>query len=204
MPPKKNINKDILISGAVNLIRKGNDKLSARLVAKECGCSVVPIYSEFENMDQLEVEVISKLNYMLINYPIELVEGNDFLNKGLSYIAFATEEKKLFSWLFKADILNNENIKNILKPFLNESYTKLRSHPYTSSWTDDEVKQIVEDLWVYTHGYAVLVNSGVVKNKDRNELINCLRRVFASLAPKKGEKIWKFQEKKFLQTTKYY
>lgn len=188
MPPKKNINRDVLVKGAINLIRKDHDKLSARLVAKECGCSVVPIYSEFENMEQLETEVIRELNKQLINFPIEPVDNNDFLNKGLSYIAFASQEKKLFSWLFNSNNLDHKDIKNILSPFLDHSYTELRSHVFTSSWSDMEVRQIVEDLWIYTHGYAVLVNSGVIKNKNRSDLINCLKRVFISLAPIKGDK----------------
>lgn len=188
MPPKKHISREVLIQGAINLIKKGIDKPSARLVAKECGCSVVPIYSEFENMDELETEVIKELNYQLISYPIEPVKDNQFLNTGLSYISFATKEKKLFNWLFTSDKVKNSNIRDIFRPFMNKSFLTLREHEYTKSWTDDEVRQIVDDLWIYTHGLALLINSGVIEHKDREELINCLCRVFIGLEPIKGDK----------------
>ena len=61
MPPKVRITKAQILEGAVALVRRcGADALNARELAKQLECSTQPIFSNFENMEQLKLAVVGE------------------------------------------------------------------------------------------------------------------------------------------------
>ncbi|MDE6790238.1 MAG: TetR/AcrR family transcriptional regulator, partial [Clostridia bacterium] len=66
MPPKVKFSKGQIVLAALDIVREqGITALTARAVADKLKCSVAPVFSVFENMDELREEVIrqSKLDY---------------------------------------------------------------------------------------------------------------------------------------------
>ena len=55
MPAVRRISRDAIVDAAVEVLREGGfSAVNARSVAKKLGCSTQPIYSSFQNMDELK------------------------------------------------------------------------------------------------------------------------------------------------------
>ena len=60
MPPKFKFTKAEMIKAALELVREGGmDALTARALAKKLGCSAKPIFGLFQNMQEVQQEVLS-------------------------------------------------------------------------------------------------------------------------------------------------
>lgn len=104
MPPKVRINKEDIISAALELIRQeGADAINARAIASALGCSTQPIFSNFASMEELEGEVMRaaySLYFEFIKNEEERAEYPKYKSFGMAYIRFAKEERELFKFLF--------------------------------------------------------------------------------------------------------
>lgn len=184
MPPRKRINRNEIVKSSLKLIRKGLSSISARTVAKEMGMSVVPIYSEFENMKKLEEEIIKTISEMLFSKKYQGKTPYLFLNIGVGYIKFATEERELFNWLFNSSIYRESQTELVLRPIINRTYSVVRGIDFFSQCKDNEVKEFVDNLWIYTHGLATLLNTEVINKMTEAELIGKLTLAFEGFDPR--------------------
>lgn len=102
MPPRVKFQKKEIVNAALNVVRKeGIDAVTAREVAKELKVSVGPIFTWFETMDQLKVEVYVVAKERYRNYIEQgLKEKIPFLGLWHQYIRFAKEEPELYKLLF--------------------------------------------------------------------------------------------------------
>lgn len=102
MPPKVKFQKEEIVQAALNVARKqGLDAVTAREVAKELGVSVGPIFTWFDTMEQLKMEVYALAK---ARYRDHIVRGLDepipFLGVWRHYLAFARQEPELYRLLF--------------------------------------------------------------------------------------------------------
>jgi AcrR family transcriptional regulator len=70
------------------------------------GCSTMPIYSHFKNMQALEDEVVKKAWKRVMNYQAERYTGDVWIDQGIGYVRFARNENNLFKCM-----LNGHNMK---------------------------------------------------------------------------------------------
>jgi len=98
MPPKKQIEKDVILNKAFEITRSdGIESLTARSLAASLHCSTQPIYQAFADMKTLEKEVAKKsFAFMLQQMHIETEAMHQDLDYVLHYIRFALEETHLF------------------------------------------------------------------------------------------------------------
>lgn len=109
MPPKKQINKHLIIEKAFEIVQKeGYPSLTARRLAKEINCSTQPIYQTFADMKELKSELISmaqeKMYRFIMDHSDSTIPAE--LSYILAYIRFAQEEKYLFQLIFTSGGLN--------------------------------------------------------------------------------------------------
>ena len=102
MPPRVKFQKREIVNAALNVVRKeGINAVTAREVAKELQVSVGPIFTWFETMDQLKVEVYMLAKEEYRDYIEQgLKEKIPFLGLWRQYIRFAKEEPELYKLLF--------------------------------------------------------------------------------------------------------
>jgi len=104
MPRKNLFTKELFINAAFKIIReKGRDKLSARSLARELGCSTMPVYSYLKSMKTLVNDLEEKAVDLMLTYQTTSSTGQPFLDMGLGYVLFARNEKNLFRFLFMAN-----------------------------------------------------------------------------------------------------
>ena len=102
MPPKQRITKTMIQEGAFRVFRQeGMDRVNARSVARELGCSTQPIFSYFSGMNELKSDIEERA-YTQFTEAIRpaLAQENVLLACCCGYIDFAREEPKLFRYLF--------------------------------------------------------------------------------------------------------
>lgn len=97
MPRKTQFTAEDVVTAAFRLVKKkGLAGLSAPSVAAEMGCSTMPIYSHFENMQALEDEVVKKAWKILDDYQAGSYTGDVWVDQSVGYIRFARQEPHLF------------------------------------------------------------------------------------------------------------
>ena len=101
MPRKNLFTKDMFINAAFKILREnGRDKLSARSLARELGCSTMPVYSYLKSMKTLVNDLEEKAVDLMLTYQTTSSTGQPFLDMGLGYVLFARNEQNLFRFLF--------------------------------------------------------------------------------------------------------
>lgn len=107
MPPKFLFTKEQVIQAALQLVRqRGMSGLTARGLAEQLGCSVKPIFSLFETMEQVQRETLAAAHALYqqqLERAMAAGQHPPYKASGLAYIRFAKEEPELFKLLFMRD-----------------------------------------------------------------------------------------------------
>ena len=184
MPRKTQFTAENVITAAFKLVReKGLDGLSAPSVAEKMGCSTMPIYSHFKNMQALEDEVIQKAWTLVVEYETRHYTGDRWIDQAMGYVLFARDERNLFNcmlagrnldlkyemqkrhWQYQADRLDNyEGFKDLDK----DQCTRIRyaramlSHGVAMSPNTGMNKVIIENNTILS-GFLTNVSQALLK-----------------------------------------
>ena len=174
MPPIAKISKEDIINKAVNIARCENfNSINARRLAKELGCSVQPIFSNFKNMEELKNVVLSKICELFYETITKVEDSNisKYKQVGLNYIKFAKAEPNMFKLIF----LGNNKCP-MEEEFVNEKNNYyLKVYDLIENDTGLDKKKIPSfhlKMWIFTHGLATLVASKCTfTDEEINELL---------------------------------
>jgi AcrR family transcriptional regulator len=166
MPPKSVFNKSRIVDSSLRIVReKGLKQLSAREVARELVSSTRPVYEQFESMDELKKTVLREIVDLLYDYVTRQYTKNPFLNTGVGYALFARDHREYF----KAIFLEGSDARAIIDEMLRKLDKEIVKVPELKKLSHAERKDLLRRSWIYTHGFAVMVFSGYIKNvQDRN------------------------------------
>lgn len=156
MPPRFKFTREEVIEAAVKLTREsGIAAVTARKLAAELGSSAKPIFGLFENMEEVQHEVLNAASQLYTKYTREEVASGKYLPYkaiGMAYIRFAKEEKELFKLLYMRDRSNeklddgNETLKPVVE--LIQQQTGL---------SEENAFLLQVEMWVYVHGIATMI-----------------------------------------------
>lgn len=158
MPPKSKFTRDETVKVALDIVRENGIKaLTARALGARLGSSACPIFTVFDNMDDVQsaVKVAAKVLYG--DYiKTGLLFEPAFRGVGIQYIRFAMEEPRLFELLFMTMLNESPNIDNVLL-IIDEYYSDILLSAQTSyNLNESDSKRLYHHLWIYSHGIAVL------------------------------------------------
>ena len=162
MPPKVKFTKQQIIDTAFLMVKtEGADALTARNLGKKLGCSSAPIFTAFENMEEVQIEVAKKALALYGEYIKEgLQDTIPFKGTGLAYVRYAIDHPLLFRFVFMSKgsgetthylPAEDDNEPEILS-------TIMRSHQISK----EDARRLYNHLSIYTHGLAVLFAQGNV------------------------------------------
>ena len=104
MPRNFMFTKEQVINAAIELTReRGFAAVTARALGENLGSSSKPVFSLFENMEELQDEVVRSAFELHRKYLEEYMAGSEYppyKASGMAYIRFAKEERELFMLLF--------------------------------------------------------------------------------------------------------
>ncbi len=188
MPPKAKFTRKEIIDKALEIVRRdGIEGLTARALGEKLGSSARPIFTVFENMEELEREVMSGIRAVYSEYiEIGLSSEIPFKGVGAQYIMFAIREPRMFRILFMREHKENIGVSDIL-PVIDENYDRILGSVKDGYKLDDrEAKTLYSHLWIYTHGIAALCATGMCRFTGE-EISNMMSEVFVSLLKKMKE-----------------
>ena len=158
MPPKCKFTREEIIRSALEIARnEGADSITARALGAKLGASSKPIFSVFENMEEVQAEVQKAAKALYAGHvQIGLQQELAFKGVGTQYILFAIKEPKLFQLLFMSEQQQKPPVAGIL-PIIDESYEQiLLSVQNGYGLGKNDAENLYRHLWIYTHGIAVL------------------------------------------------
>ena len=171
MPPKPKITKDMILTTVLNITREtGFEAVNARSIAGKLQCSTRPIFTCYENMEELKAEFLDFAFEYYNRYVEEYKKSQNiesYLLFPLSYIEFAKEETNLFRLLFISDMdLDMSEANDFYKELGNEE--KAKAFSQIIGVEPKQGKEIFLDFFLYSHGIAVLTATGKLSFDSRN------------------------------------
>ncbi|MCR5715855.1 MAG: TetR/AcrR family transcriptional regulator [Lachnospiraceae bacterium] len=181
MARKEVVTKNDLLRCAFDLARsEGFEEVTARKLAAKAGCSTQPIFRVYKNMDELLQEVMSHaiafFEQYYTNYP-KAEEDLPFVNLGLAYIGFATNEKHLFQMMF----LSSKRGEHSLYELLNgRSGNLLREITKAKEQGCLDPEGLFMKMWIFIHGAASMAITGDydLSERETEELLKKTYRAF--------------------------
>ncbi|MCM1144902.1 MAG: TetR/AcrR family transcriptional regulator [Blautia sp.] len=182
MPPRAKFTKEQIIEAALEIVRTENfESLTARALGKKLGSSACPIFTVFENMEEVQQATLTAARHVYRKYIKEgLSENPAFKGVGTQYILFAINEPKLFQILFMSEQSGLPDIDNVL-PIIDESYDEILASITTGYGMEQEkAERLYKHLWIYTHGIASLCATKMC-HFTGEEISRMISEVFSSL-----------------------
>lgn len=157
MPPKVRFRKEEIAAAALEIARKqGIDAVTAREVAKKLGVSVGPIFTWYENMEQLKADVHAQARHLYREYIERGLAGPvPFLGVGQQYLRFAKDEPELYRLLFlrRPDSVSGGAME-ALKFSQDLARESLMRIYHMEAWMAD---CYFRDLWLVVFSFATLI-----------------------------------------------
>lgn len=182
--PRQRINKEILLDQAYDIVKcRGIFALSAKSLSQAASCSVQPIYSYFENMDELKDYVYQRAGKEYQKFLIETVallrekyKGESAaLFNGMAHILFADQLPHLFFLLFQQTL--STAISTML-PHISEGQVCVEWLVQRIGETfEEKERDMAQGFFLFIHGTACAVHSGLVK-MDMSLLISFLKHQY--------------------------
>lgn len=186
MPPKEKLTKQDIVSGAVELIRrKGIKALNARALAEELDCSTMPLFRNFQGMEEIRRAAMERIGEIYSAYIQRGAEQElPFKAMGMEYIRFAKEEPNFFRLMFMTDPRSLETPP--LEDPTHHQVVDIASH--ASGLDPEKVGRLYQEMWVFVHGIATLIITGVMEFRE-DEISTMLSDVFLGVK-------WKLNQSK--------
>lgn len=182
MPPKAKFSREEIIEAALNIVRTESfDALTSRALGAKLGSSARPIFTVFQNMEEVQQAVIEAAKARYKNYVQKgLKENPAFKGVGTQYILFAVNEPKLFQLLFMTEQGQIPDLSSVL-PLIEDSYEQiLLSIQNDYGMKGALAERLYHHLWIYTHGIATLCATQTCRFTG-DEISEMMTEVFISL-----------------------
>ena len=185
MPPKVKVTKEQIINTALDIVRKeGIGAVNARSVAAAIGCSTQPVFSNFENMEQLQSAVGGAAYSLYLDCQANEVKSGKYppyKAYGMAYIRFAKEEKELFKLIFMRDTGG----KSVPVGDFSRSVDMIMG----TNRVDEGTASLMHlEIWACVHGIAVMHATSFLE-LDSELVSNMLSDVYRGLQLKNGGNI---------------
>lgn len=152
MPPKPKYTKEEVIQVALDMVREqGIASLTARDLGARLGTSARPIFTAFENMEEVKTEVIKAASDYFREYSKNFKQYSPaFKQMGMLIVSFATKEPKLFELLFmEKETSANATLEVIGKECIDVIVAE-------NKISEKQAKALFDQMWIFTFGLSTL------------------------------------------------
>ena len=148
--------------------------MTARNLAQELGCSTSPIFTAFDNIEEIKLAVRKAASAAFLEYEegaLDFVPA--FKEYGMRLVRFAKEEQNLFKMLF----LNPEAAQDGLDA---QASACVDAFVNDYGLTEEQAMILFSQTWTFSCGLALLNASGAEALSDQ-EISDQLSRQFISV-----------------------
>lgn len=189
MPPKAKFTREQIVKAALDIVeRDGSDALTARALGQELKSSARPIFTDFDSMDEVRAAAVAAAKSVYAEYVARgLAETLAFKGVGTEYIRFAAEKPKLFRLLFMSERDGATDVNTVLGAIDDSAPAILQSVIDGYSLDRDAAERLYLHLWLYAHGIAALIATGVCEF-TAGDISDMLTSVFVGMLAREREK----------------
>ena len=165
--------EDIIAAGLAVVEKDGARQFSARRVAEELGASTAPVYSNFQNMEDLQVAVNMAVVDMLLDLMFQDHTGDPFLNMGVGVLEFARRRPRLYSAVFMQageDCVAGEKVHAAI-------LERMAVLPVLDQLQPVERILVLNKVSIFTHGLALMICNGDADHFEFDALVTLLSEV---------------------------
>ena len=162
MPRVSSYSKEDIVAAGLKLVRRnGESALTARNLAQELGCSTSPIFTAFDNIEEIKLAVRKAASAAFLEYEegaLDFVPA--FKEYGMRLVRFAKEEQNLFKMLF----LNPEAAQDGL---VAQASACVDAFVNDYGLTEEQAMILFNQTWTFSCGLALLNASGAEALSDQ-------------------------------------
>lgn len=176
MPPKNKFTKEDIINVAFNIAKEdGFDGISIRKVASKVGCSIAPIYVNFNDVEDLKSAVVKKIEKVIKELIDEQNTGEAFLDIGVASVKFARD----YSVIYKEFILKgNIYISEKSHYFKDMLIKEMKKDSQLKDFNDEELKLILMKMKAFQIGLSIMATEGeFMEQATDDKIIEILKDV---------------------------
>ncbi|MGF7056811.1 TetR/AcrR family transcriptional regulator [Brassicibacter mesophilus] len=172
MSPKVKFSKEDIVDAAFEIGKeKGFSGITARSVAKRLGCSVAPIYVNFETIDELITAVVEHVFAVSYEFLAKEKGSNLFESMGKASLAFARE----YPIFFRELVMKGNPYMTKYEAVENAMVEALETDESMKEWTISERKRIFLKMRIFQIGLSTMVANGYLpswlNNQDAEQLL---------------------------------
>lgn len=173
MGPRIKFTKEQIVDAAFDIAKtEGLDNVTVRKIAEQMGCSVAPIYVNFENSNELMQALIERIISLSQQLLLEESTGNPFYDMGRASLRFAMEYGVLFRDLVMKSNSYMQDYDEKMMPALLE---EMKKDPEMEGFTKDELQTILFKMRVFQLGLSVMAANGLLpKDYNMQDLMDML------------------------------
>jgi AcrR family transcriptional regulator len=158
MPPRPKFTRKEIVDAAIALVvERGADALTARELAHRLGCSTRPIFTVFDDMDELrrEARLVASARFEeRARWAME--QSHNFAQAGAQMVRFAIDMPNLYRFVFLSEDGWRESLETLLAD------TAVPTHHYVGFMQDEyglslaQANALFYHCWIYLNGMGAL------------------------------------------------
>lgn len=192
MPPKPKFSKEEIINVALKIVsERGLDALTARELGKTLNSSARPIFTIFNNMEELIDEVKTAAMNKYISYKENISADMPYFKQmGMKMVLFGLYEPKLYQLLFMQEFKNTNNFEDLFEHLGTDAKVSVEHICKDYQLDIESSKLLFENMWIYTFGIGTLCATKVCKFSEQ-KLSDLLSNEFNALLKwiRRGDKM---------------
>ena len=163
MPPKVKYTREEIIEAAFQMAKeRGIEAVVARELAKKLGTSSSPIFTAFQNMEELQQEIRGRAMKEFESHVRDALQFTPpFKWVGVKMIEFAVREPKLFQILYMQEHEESQCYEDMVKELGDTVEVCLQFMEADYALSRPEAEHIFKQVWLHTFGICVLVAAKV-------------------------------------------
>lgn len=137
----------------------------------------MPIYSHLRSISEVERELQSRARSLLRDFQKRPWADDALLSMAFGYVAFARDEKNLFRFLYleRPQVIDPGELSNMKGFFDSEYGDREEVTGALAAMEESGLEALIEHSWIFTHGLAMLVNSGSLGDCPDETILRLLR-----------------------------
>ncbi len=187
MPPKVKFTKEQIVATALEIAKKeGISGIAIRKVAETLGCSIAPIYVNFETVDDLKEEVVQAIVSLGNQMVAEVNSGHPFRDIGIASVRFASDYPTLFFEMTQHQHTYGEAYAKKADQGL---VALMRQDPDLQGIVDTDLHRLLLELRAFQTGLGMMIaNETLPKALGEKEQLAMLEEVAEALIAKMKRK----------------
>jgi len=182
MPPKPKFTKKEIVAAALELVsEKGIEALTARELGARLGSSARPIFTVFNSMEEVQVEVRAAALKRFESYAEKAMHYTPvFKQVGMQMILFAMEEPKLYQLVYMSENAGATDFEGIVDRLGDVAQLCVDVIQRDYSLSEKDAKALFEHVWIYTFGIGALCATGMCRF-SQEEIVQMLGQDFMAM-----------------------